>query len=217
MQWRQELDMRSSQVISDRERVMAAIGQLLAESVLHTGFVAENRRFDDGLSIFVNVRTRLFAIACRMLGCAAEAEDIVQDVWLRWQSTNQTAVENPPAFLAKTTTRLCINLLQSARSRRERCVGSECPEPVDEGTNPGLGAERNEALNHAVSLLLQKLSPRERAALMFFAKPSIITIVKSPIFFKSRKQTSVNWLPARGGILLMGLRYRSVCLLNVFF
>ena len=143
---------------------MAAIGQLLAESVLHTGFVAEDRGSNDGLSIFVNVRTRLFAIAYRMLGCAAEAEDIVQDVWLRWQSTNQTTVENPPAFLAKTTTRLCINLLQSARSRRETCVGSECPEPVDEGTNPRLGAERNEALNHAVLLLLEKLSPRERAA-----------------------------------------------------
>src|SRR5258707_5696078 len=86
---------------------------------------------DDGLSAFAPVRPRLFGIAYRMLGSAAEAEDIVQDVWLRWQSTNRNVVENPPAYLATTTTRLCINLAQSAHTRRETYVGTWLPEPVD--------------------------------------------------------------------------------------
>ena len=74
---------------------------------------------DDGLSIFESVRPRLFGIAYRMLGSAAEAEDIVQDAWLRWQGTDRSAVEDPPAFLA-TTTRLAITFAQSARARRLR-------------------------------------------------------------------------------------------------
>src|SRR6201998_2248436 len=79
---------------------------------------AETGEHDDGLSAFAPVRPRLFGIAYRMLGSAAEAEDIVQDVWVRWQSTNRSVVQNPPAFLVKTTTRLCININQSAPSRR---------------------------------------------------------------------------------------------------
>src|SRR5215475_14617930 len=119
---------------------------------------------DDGLSAFAGVRPRLFGIAYRMLGSAAEAEDVVQDVWLRWQSTNRKVVENPPAFLATTTTRLCINLAQSAHTRHETYVGTWLPEPVDTSSDPGLGAERSEALKLAVLLLLEKLSPTERAA-----------------------------------------------------
>jgi RNA polymerase sigma-70 factor (ECF subfamily) len=79
----------------------------------------ETGEHDDGLSAFARVRPRLYGIAYRMLGSAAEAEDIVQDVWMRWQSTNRSTVENPPAYLATTTTRLCINLAQSAHTRRE--------------------------------------------------------------------------------------------------
>src|SRR5579864_250894 len=119
---------------------------------------------DDGLAAFAPVRPRLFGIAYRMLGSAAEAEDIVQDVWLRWQSTNRTTVENPPAFLATTTTRLCINLAQAAHTRHETYIGQWLPEPVDTSSDPGLGAERGEALKIAVLLLLEKLSPTERAA-----------------------------------------------------
>jgi predicted RNA polymerase sigma factor len=79
-------------------------------------------------------------------------------------STNRIVVENPSAFLAKTTTRLCINLAQSAHSRRETYSGSWRPEPVYAGSDPGLGAERGEALRLAVLVLLEKLSPTERAA-----------------------------------------------------
>ncbi len=125
---------------------------------------AETGEHDDGLLAFAGVRPRLFGIAYRMLGSAAEAEDIVQDVWLRWQTTNRGAVENPPAYLATTTTRLCINLVQSAHTRRETYVGTWLPEPVDTSADPGLGAERDEALKLAVLVLLEKLSPTERAA-----------------------------------------------------
>ena len=125
---------------------------------------AETGEHDDGLAAFAAARPRLFGIAYRMLGSAAEAEDIVQDVWMRWQSMNRTTVENPPAYLATTTTRLCINLSQSARSRRESYVGTWLPEPVDTSADPAIGAERAEALKLAALLLLEKLSPTERAA-----------------------------------------------------
>jgi len=119
---------------------------------------------DDGVSVFENVRPRLFGIAYRMLGSAAEAEDIVQDAWLRWQGTDRSAVKDPPAFLATTTTRLAITFAQSARSRRETYIGPWLPEPVDTSSDPRIGAERAEALEFAVLLLLEKLPPTERAA-----------------------------------------------------
>src|SRR5882757_882351 len=119
---------------------------------------------DQGLSAFSSVRPRLFGIAYRMLGSAAEADDLVQDVWLRWQVTDRSVVQDPPAYLATTTTRLAINVAQSARSRREAYVGTWLPEPVDTSADPRLGAERGEALELAVLLLLEKLSATERAA-----------------------------------------------------
>src|SRR5918996_1017098 len=119
---------------------------------------------DDALSAFVNVRRRLFGIAYRILASAAEAEDIVQDVWLRWQTTDRSVVLDPSAFLATATTRLAINLAESARSRHETYIGTCLPEPVDTSNDPHLGAERGEALEFAILLLLEKLSPTERAS-----------------------------------------------------
>jgi RNA polymerase sigma-70 factor (TIGR02957 family) len=118
----------------------------------------------DALSIFTAVRSRLFGIAYRMLGSAHEAEDIVQEAWLRWQRTDRSVVENAQAFLATTTTRLSINALQSARARRETYIGPWLPEPVDTSNDPTLGAERTEALGFAVLVMLERLTPTERAA-----------------------------------------------------
>jgi len=118
----------------------------------------------NGLAAFVGVRPRLFGIAYRILGSPAEAEDVVQDVWLRWQAIDRSVVLNAPAYLATTTTRLALNLAQSARSRRETYVGEWLAEPVDASPDPQMEAERGEALEHAVRLLLETLSPRERAA-----------------------------------------------------
>jgi RNA polymerase sigma-70 factor (ECF subfamily) len=119
---------------------------------------------DQAASVFLGLRPRLFGIAYRMLGSSAEAEDIVQEVWVRWQTTDRTAVLDPAAFLATATTRLAINLAQSARKRRETYVGPWLPEPVDTGADPEAGAERGQELELAVLLLLERLSPTERAA-----------------------------------------------------
>ncbi|MFC5752400.1 RNA polymerase sigma-70 factor [Actinomadura rugatobispora] len=119
---------------------------------------------DRAAEVFGGVRPRLFGIAYRMLGSSTEAEDLVQDVWLRWQTYDRGTVADPAAFLATTTTRLAINVLQSARVRRETYVGPWLPEPVDTSADPHLGAERGEALGLAVLFLLEKLSPTERAA-----------------------------------------------------
>ena len=119
---------------------------------------------DDGLPDFVRARPRLFGLVYRMLGSVAEAEDVIQDVWTRWQSTDRGAVRDPQAFLASTAAHLAINVLQSARMRRETYVGPWLPEPVDTSADSGLGAERGEALELAVLVLLERLSPPERAA-----------------------------------------------------
>jgi RNA polymerase sigma-70 factor (ECF subfamily) len=119
---------------------------------------------DDGLSAFVGARRRMFGIAYRMLGSAVEAEDILQEVWMRWQAADRGGVENAAAYLATMTTRLAINVSQSARSRHETYIGPWLPEPVDTSADPTLGAERGEALEFAVLILLEKLSPKERAA-----------------------------------------------------
>ena len=119
---------------------------------------------DDGLSAFLRVRPRLYGIAYRMLRSAADAEDIVQDVWLRWQTADRSLVRDAAAFLAITTTRLAINVMQSARSRRETSVGPWLPEPIDTTADPALDAERGEELETGLLVLLKKLSPVERAA-----------------------------------------------------
>ena len=118
---------------------------------------------DSDVADFLEVRPQLFGIAYRMLGSVAEAEDIVQDAWIRWQGANRREVQNPAAFLTTTTTRLALTAATSARARRETYVGPWLPEPVDTSDDPALGAERAEALDLAVLLLLEKLSPAERA------------------------------------------------------
>jgi len=119
---------------------------------------------DDGLSAFLAVRPRLLGIAARMLGSRFDAEDVVQDVWLRWQATDQSVVRSVPAFLVTATIRVAINLVQSAHSRRETSSESRFLELADTSGDPGLEAERGEALELAMLMLLEKLSPPERAA-----------------------------------------------------
>lgn len=119
---------------------------------------------EQAAEVFGRLRPRLFGIAYRMLSSVAEAEDLVQDVWLRWQQVDRNQVENPAAYLATATTRLAINAAQSARVRRETYIGPWLPEPVDTSADPYLGAERGEALEFVVLTLLERLSPNERAA-----------------------------------------------------
>ncbi|MET9922387.1 RNA polymerase sigma-70 factor [Streptomyces sp. NPDC006435] len=129
---------------------------------MHAGVDADS--LDRATQDFLAARPRLFGIAYRMLGSAAEAEDIVQEAWLRWQQADRTNLLEPTAYLTTITTRLAINLARSARMRRESYVGPWLPEPVDTAPDPQLGAERAEALELAVLLVLEKLNPVERAA-----------------------------------------------------
>jgi RNA polymerase sigma-70 factor (ECF subfamily) len=138
---------------------------------------------DDGLSAFLRMRPRLFGIAYRMLGSAAEAEDVVQDVWLRWQTTDRSIVRDATAFLVTTATRLAINVMQSARARRETDMGPWLPEPTDTSSDPWLPAERDQALARGVRMLLERLTPTERAAYILreafdYAYRDIATILR---------------------------------------
>lgn len=115
---------------------------------------------------FEAARPRLEAIAYRLLGSASEAEDAVQDTFLRWQAADIDRVEVPEAWLTKVLTNLCLNQLTSARARRETYVGRWLPEPLlagDAMLGPADTAEQRESVSYAVLTLLERLSPNERA------------------------------------------------------
>lgn len=118
---------------------------------------------DDGLAAFIAARSRLFGIAYRVVGSAADAEDVLQDVWLRWQATDRTIVVDATGFLVTMTTRLAINAACSARSRRSTALEPWLADAAGTAADPAQVTERSEALGIAVFLLLEKLPPTERA------------------------------------------------------
>ncbi|MEU6983204.1 sigma-70 family RNA polymerase sigma factor [Streptomyces sp. NPDC046324] len=119
------------------------------------------------IDMFEASRGRLASLAYRLLGSAADAEDAVQDTFLRWQAADRGHVEVPEAWLTKVVTNLCLDRLRSARARHERAAGVRLPEPLLEG-DPMLGpadtVEQRESVSLAVLTLLERLSPVERAA-----------------------------------------------------
>jgi RNA polymerase sigma-70 factor (ECF subfamily) len=120
----------------------------------------------DEVAVFEAARARLEAIAYRLLGSASDAEDAVQDTFLRWQSADRDLVETPEAWLTKVLTNLCLNRLTSARARRETYVGQWLPEPVlagDRMLGPADTAEQRESVSIAMLTLMERLSPKERA------------------------------------------------------
>lgn len=119
---------------------------------------------DAGLSTFIHARSRMLAAATRTLGSDAEAEDLLQDVWLRWQHADRVAVRNAAAFLTTTTIHLAINRRTAARCRHERPLEAWPGEPATLELGPALLAERGQALEAALLQLLATLPPIERAA-----------------------------------------------------
>jgi len=121
----------------------------------------------DAAQIFETHRQGLIALAYRMLGSRAEAEDVVQDAYLRWHAADRSAIETPRRFLGTVVTRLCLDRMKSAQARREVYVGQWLPEPV---VDEDFGAESAGDLAHdlsvALMLMLERLSPLERAAFM---------------------------------------------------
>jgi RNA polymerase sigma-70 factor (ECF subfamily) len=113
-------------------------------------------------------RQRLLGLAYRMLGSMAEAEDAVQDAYLRWHDVDRAGVGDPRAFLMTTTTRICLDVLRSARVRREEYVGPWLPDPVTDtaALAPDAQTELAEDLSVALLLALDRLSPLERAAFL---------------------------------------------------
>ena len=117
------------------------------------------------LETFNQYRSLLFAIAYRMLGSAMDAEDIVQETFLRWQQVNPMQVESPKAYLTTITTRLCLDQLRSARAQREVYVGPWLPEPLLTESAPDSAeiAGLADSLSMAFLVLMERLSPVERA------------------------------------------------------
>jgi RNA polymerase sigma-70 factor (ECF subfamily) len=115
----------------------------------------------EAAAVFDPLRPRLLRIAYRMLGSVADAEDIVQEAFIRWQGSDRAAVRTPEAFLRRVVTRLCLDELKSARVRRETYVGPWLPEPLVE-------SEDDEADDVTLPLMmaLERLSPLERAAFL---------------------------------------------------
>jgi len=120
---------------------------------------------DDRVARFEAQRSYLFPIAYRLLGSVSDAEDVLQDAFLRWDRINPDEVQNPRAFLATTVVRLCMDQLRSARARREVYVGPWLPEPLITTGKADLTDTviLRESLSFAFLLMLEKLSPLERA------------------------------------------------------
>ncbi len=119
----------------------------------------------DKAAIFNEYRSFVFAIAYRMLGSVMDAEDIVQEAYLRWQKSDEANLESPKAFLSTVATRLCIDQLRSARRQRETYLGPWLPEPTMEisDENPEEQVDLADSLSIAFLVLLEQLSPTERA------------------------------------------------------
>jgi RNA polymerase sigma-70 factor (ECF subfamily) len=133
--------------------------------------VTRTRPRDDVAEAYVDLRPLLFSIAYRMLSSVSEAEDVVQEAFVRYQRAldEQTAVESPKAYLSAVVTRLAIDQLKSARTRRETYVGEWLPEPLvtDEGAgDPAAQAETADSLSMSFLLLLERLTPVERAVFL---------------------------------------------------
>jgi RNA polymerase sigma-70 factor, ECF subfamily len=121
---------------------------------------------DQAVQTFEPHRRHLIGLAYRMLGSLAEAEDIVQDAYLRWHHAGRDAVANPRAYLSSTVARLCLDHLKSARVRRETYVGPWLPEPIVDASAlaPDTASELADDISVALMLTLERLSPLERAA-----------------------------------------------------
>ncbi|MEW6271939.1 MAG: sigma-70 family RNA polymerase sigma factor [Thermodesulfobacteriota bacterium] len=118
----------------------------------------------DAAATFDPLRPRLVRVAYRMLGSVADAEDVVQEAFLRWLDADRDAVREPEAFLRRVVTRLCLDVLKSARHRREAYVGPWLPEPVVQDVSAG--TEEVEDVTLPLLLALERLSPLERAAFL---------------------------------------------------
>lgn len=128
----------------------------------------------DGASAFEEHRDHLMAVAYRTLGSRADAEDAVQEAWLRWHRAEPDQIRDPRAWLTTVTARICLDQLRSARVRRESYVGQWLPEPVVDSVDPADQVARVDEVGYALLVVLERLSPEQRVAFVLhdaFAVP----------------------------------------------
>lgn len=147
---------------------MAEGGSLLLKALSLRRALVLNAAMDTSLDHFTQLRPRVLGVAYRMLGSMAEAEDVAQEVWLRWNGTDRDAIENLEAWLVATTTRIAIDELRMARRTREHYVGIWLPEPVltDVASTPEFLHEAASDLSVAFLAVLERLAPEARAAFL---------------------------------------------------
>jgi RNA polymerase sigma-70 factor, ECF subfamily len=133
-----------------------------------SGVPAGHARDSDRVAAFEQHRQLLFSVAYRMLGSVADAEDALQDAFIRWRNASDLEIRSPKAFLVTIVSRLCLTHLQSARVQRQAYVGEWLPEPLV--TEPGSDAseilQADESVSMALLLLLERLTPEERAVFL---------------------------------------------------
>lgn len=158
---------------------------------------------------FQKSRRRLFGLAYRMLGSAMDAEDIVQETWLRASRADIDAIDAPEGFLVTIATRLCVDELTSARARREEYVGPWLPEPIPDTNVPAPSAtvELADDLSFALLMALEKLTPEERAA---FLLHDVFDVPFSDVARTlDRKEADCRQLAARARKAVQGARTRK--------
>lgn len=131
-------------------------------------WVGDSLSGNERLELFAGHRPRLLGIAYRMLGSASDAEDMLQETFIRWQQSAETAIQSPEAFLVTIITRLCLNHLQLARVKREEYFGPWLPEPIQTGSESDsyLALEMSDSVSMAFLFLLERLTPLERAVFL---------------------------------------------------
>ncbi|GAC1378127.1 MAG: RNA polymerase sigma-70 factor [Acidimicrobiales bacterium] len=137
-----------------------------------SGLAARNR--SEAVDLFDRERPRLLGLAYRMLGSVADADDVVQEAWLRWQRADRAALRSAPAWLTTVTTRLALDQIRSDRRRREDYVGPWLPEPLVSEAGPEERAEMADSLTLGFLTVLDRLTPVERAVFLLadvFAVP----------------------------------------------
>lgn len=140
----------------------------MASATTSIGVPLTGMRTDQRLDTFLQYRPLLLSIAYRMLGSMSDAEDMLQESFLRWQQSAEADIRCPKAFLVTVITRLCINQLQSARVQREQYFGEWLPEPVvsTPESDPSMLPQMDESLSIAFLVILERLSPVERAVFL---------------------------------------------------
>jgi len=163
---------------------------------------------DTDVASFQVVRRRLFGIAYRVLGSANDADDVVQDAWIRWQGTDRSEIRDPAGFLITMTTRLALTAGQSARARREISCGPLETDAVDLGDDPSRVAEQDDALEHALLELLEKLSATERAA--YVLREAFDYPHRAIAELLGLSEANVRQIVTRARVRLRGARRRMV-------